>query len=137
MQLNCSFEDIAIRFLRFGDFSSTSIIKLCSVVDFIETWDEQTMFYFRKYSAVACHKFSQFNSQVFILDLPWNYYRLQEAKTFWRKPGQFKCVTRKNRSLVSITEFLIWNLYSQVAWLVRRLRIILNILYFTGDHQCF
>ena len=51
------------------DFSSISIIKLCSIIDSLETSDEQTKFYFRRYSTVACYKLSQFNSRVFILDL--------------------------------------------------------------------
>ena len=74
------------------DFSSTSIIKLCSIVDLIETWDEKTRFYFWRYLAVDCHKLGQFNSRV--------------AKTFSRSPGQFKCITRKSRCHVSVTGFL-------------------------------
>ena len=88
-----------------------------------------------RHSAVACHKLSQFNSRVFIFDLTWNCCRLQVAKRFSENAGQFKCVTRETRYHISIVEFWIWNLYSQVAELVQRPRIMLKILYFSRCHQ--
>ena len=90
---------------RTTDFSSTSII-----IGSNETWGEQTRFYFWKYLAVACHKLSHFNSQVFILDFIWNCCRLQEVKKFSRNPGQNKCVARATRYHISIAELLMRNL---------------------------
>ena len=101
----------------------------------IERWDKQTTFYFPRYSAVACHKFSRFNSRVFIIDFTRNCCGLQKVKKLSTNSGQFKCVTRKNRYHVSITEFLTRNLYSQVAESVRRPRNILKILYFSKNYQ--
>ena len=54
------------------------------VVDSIETWDKQARFYFRRYSAMAFHKLSQFSSRVFIFDFTWDFCRLQEAMKFSR-----------------------------------------------------
>ena len=90
---------------------------------------------FSKYSTVTCHKLSFFNSWVFTVDF--TYCRLLEAKKFSRNPGQFKWLTRETRCHVSIVELLIWNLMSQVAKLSRKTRIMLKILYFSGDHQFF
>ena len=84
-----------------------------------------------------CHKLSQFNSRVIILDFTCNCCRLQKAKKFARKPGQFKCVTRETRYHMSITQPLIQNLLSQVPELVHRPSIRLKILYFSGGHQVF
>ena len=83
------------------------IIKLRSIVGYVKTWVDQTRFYFWRYSAMACH---YFNSRVFILEFTWNCCRLQEAKTFSRNPGQFKCVTRETRYRVSVPELLIRNI---------------------------
>ena len=52
-------------------------------------------------------------------------------------PGQFKCVTRETGYHVSIRELLIQNLQNQIAELVRRPRIMLKIIYFSGGHQFF
>ena len=71
-------------------------------------WTNEVLFW--RYLAVACHKLSHSNSQVFILDSTWNCCRLKEAKRFTRNPGQFKCVTRETRYHVSIAELLIPNL---------------------------
>ena len=81
-------------------FSFTLIIKLCSIVGSVEAWGEQTRFYFWRYSALAGHKLSHFNSRVF--SFTWNWCRLQEAKKFTRNPRQFKCVTSETRYHISI-----------------------------------
>ena len=91
-------------------FSSNSIIKLCSIVGFIEQWDEQMRFYFWRYATVTSHEFCYFNSRLFILDFAWNCCRLQEGKKFSRNPVQFKYVTRETIFHVSIAEYLIQNL---------------------------
>ena len=54
-----------------------------------------------------------------------------------RNLGQFRYVTRETRYHVSITELLIWSLYSQVAELVRRTRTMLKILYFSRGYEFF
>ena len=118
-------------------FSSTSIIKIHSIVGFIKTRDEQTLFYFWRYSEVACHKLSHFNSHIFILWFTWNCCSLQEAKKFSRNPGQFKCDTRETRYHASIAELLIRNPWSQIEELVRRSRTMLKISYFNGWQQFF
>ena len=105
-------------------FSSASIIKLRSIVGSIETWGEQPMFYFWRYSLMTCHELSKFNSRVFILDFTWNCCRLQERKRFSRNQGQFKCVTKETGYHLSISELLILNIQSQVAELLRRPTII-------------
>ena len=52
-----------------------------------------------------------------------------------RNPG--KWVTRETRYRVSIAKLLIRNLMNQVAELFRRPTTMLEILYFSGDHQLF
>ena len=79
---------------------------------------------------MACHKRSQFNSLVFIPAFMWNCCRLQEVKKFSRNPVQSNYVNL-------ITELLTQNLLSQIAELARRPRIMLKILYFSGNHQFF
>ena len=98
-------------------------------------WPKEILFL--RYLVVACHKLSQFNSRVFILDFTWNSCGLQEAKECTRNPGQSKCVTRETRYHVSIVELLILviNLQNQAAKLVRRPRTTLKILHFSGCHQ--
>ena len=58
------------------------MIKLLSIIGFIEKWGEQTRFYSWRYSAMACCKRSHFNSRLFILDFTWNCFKLQAAKKF-------------------------------------------------------
>ena len=88
-----------------------------------------------KYSVVACHKLSHFNSRLFKLDFTWKCCRLLEASKFSRNPGQFNWVTRETRYHVSIAELFKRNLMSQVTKLFRRPRTMLKILYFSQDHQ--
>ena len=87
--------------------------------------------------AIACYKLSHFDSWVFIIDFTWNLCRLHEAKNFSRNLGQFNCVTRTSRYHLSIAEFLIQNLWNQVAELVGRPRTMLKIFYFSRSHQFF
>ena len=117
--------------------SNNQIIKLRSIVGSLEAWGEQTKFYFWRYSTVARHKLSHFNSRVFIHVFSWNCCRLQEVKKFSRNPGQFESVTEETRYHLSIAELLIRNLQSQVAELIQKPRTLLKILYFSGDHQLF
>ena len=49
-------------------FSSSSIIKLRSIVGSIKTWGEYTRFCFSRYSALVFYKLSHFNSRAFLLD---------------------------------------------------------------------
>ena len=86
---------------------------------------------------VICHKLNQFNSRVFSFDFTRNYCRVQKAKKFSTNPAQFECVTIETRYQVFIAELLIQNLKSQVAKLVRRPRIMMKMLYFSGGYQFF
>ena len=73
---------IVSRFMPSDRRDGRTMIKLLSIVGFIEKWGEQTRFYFWRYSAMACRKLSHFNSRVFIFDFTWNCCKLQGAKKF-------------------------------------------------------
>lgn len=119
------------------NFFSNSMIKLRSIFGSIEMWGKHTTLYFSSYLAVASHKLSQIHSWIFTLDSTWSSCRLLGAKKISRNPGQYKWVTRETRYRISIAELLKRNLMSQVAELLRKLKTMLKIFYFSRDYQFF
>ena len=89
---------------------------------------------FSRYSAVACHKISHFDSRPFLLDYTWNWEVILRS---FRETQVSLRVTRETRCHVSIAKLLIQNLMSHVAELFRRPGTMLEIFYFSGDNQFF
>ena len=111
--------------------------QICSIVDFIKTWDEHTRLYFSRSLEVACHKLSHFNSLGCILDFTWSNCTPLEAKKFSRKPRQFKWVAREIRCHLFILELLKQNLLSQIEESFQRHRTTLKIIFLSEDQDYF